>query len=173
VAADDAYAEYVEDPEYPNSLEYLNGDRLLVVMRTFSKIYGLAGLRIGYGVASAAIVAALDRVRQPFNVNSLAQVAAMAALDDDEHVARSRRTNGDGKRFLAAAFDRLRLPYAPSEANFILVRVGDGIRVYEALLEKGVIVRPMQAYGFPEHVRVTIGTPEENRRFLTALEELR
>lgn len=172
IVTDEAYAEYVEDPEYPASLAYVNGGRLLVVLRTFSKIYGLAGLRIGYGIASAEVVAALDRVRQPFNVNSLAQAAALAALDDDEHVAASRRANREGKRFLAVEFERLGLSFVPTEANFILVRVGEGASVYEKLLSQGVIVRPMSGYGFPEHVRVTVGTAGENRRFVSALENV-
>jgi histidinol-phosphate aminotransferase len=171
VVADDAYAEYVEDPDYPRTIDYLRPDRLLVTMRTFSKIYGLAGLRIGYGIGPAEIIAAIERVRQPFNVNSLAQAGALAALDDEEHVERSRRTNREGLDFLAAAFARLGLDYVPSHANFVLVRVGNGGAVYEALLRQGVIVRPVAGYGFPEHVRVTVGTPSENERFVAALEK--
>ncbi len=172
IVADEAYAEYVEDPEYPDSLRYHSPDRLLVTLRTFSKIYGLAGLRIGYGVTSAEIAAAVERVRQPFNVNALAQAAAIAALEDDEHVERSRRANREGKRFLAEAFARLRLDPVPTEANFVLVRVGGGKDVTERLLRLGVIVRPVDGYGFPDHVRVTIGTPEENRRLVAALEQV-
>jgi histidinol-phosphate aminotransferase len=171
IVADDAYAEYVEDPEYPQTLECHKPDRLLVALRTFSKIYGLAGLRIGYGVGPAEVIAALERIRQPFNVNSLAQTAALAALDDEEHVERSRRTNREGMRYLEREFERLGLAYVPSQANFILVRVGDGTAVYEKLLRQGVIVRPMAGYAFPEHVRVTVGTAEENRRFVDALEK--
>jgi histidinol-phosphate aminotransferase len=171
VVADDAYAEYVVDPEYPRAMEYVKPDRLLVTLRTFSKIYGLAGLRIGYGIGPAELVTALERIRQPFNVNALAQVAALAALDDDEHVERSRRTNRDGMAFLEREFARLNLPYVPSQANFVLVRVGNGGEVYERLLRRGVIVRPVGGYGFPDHARVTVGTEEENRRFIGALEE--
>jgi histidinol-phosphate aminotransferase len=170
IVADDAYAEYVEDPEYPRTLECHKPDRLLVTLRTFSKIYGLAGLRIGYGVGPAEVIAALERIRQPFNVNSLAQTAALAALDDEEHVERSRRTNREGMRYLEHEFERLGVAYVPSQANFILVRVGDGAAVYEKLLRQGVIVRPMAGYAFPEHVRVTVGTAEENERFVAALE---
>ena len=170
VVADDAYAEYVSDPEYPRTLDYLRPDRLLITLRTFSKIYGLAGLRIGYGIGPAELVAALERIRQPFNVNVLGQVAALAALDDDEHVERSRRTNREGMLFLEREFTRLGLAYVPSQANFVLVRVGAGGEVYERLLRRAVIVRPMGGYGFPEHVRVTVGTAEENRRFVDALE---
>jgi histidinol-phosphate aminotransferase len=170
VVADDAYAEYVSDPEYPRTLEYLRPDRWLITLRTFSKIYGLAGLRIGYGIGPAELVAALERIRQPFNVSALAQVAALAALDDEEHVERSRRVNRDGLAFLEREFTRLGLAFVPSQANFVLVRVGDGGGVYERLLRRGVIVRPVAGYGFPEHVRVTVGTAEENRRFVDALE---
>ncbi|MGH7822478.1 MAG: histidinol-phosphate transaminase [Candidatus Binatia bacterium] len=172
VVCDEAYFEYVEDPEYPDSLRYQEPGRLLVTVRTFSKIYGLAGLRIGYGVASAELIAAIDRIRQPFNVNSLAQAAAIAALDDDEHVERSRRANSEGKRLLGSELDRMGVAHVLTEANFILVRVGAGARVSEALLHEGVIVRPMGGYGFPEHVRVTIGTEAENRRFLEALRDV-
>jgi histidinol-phosphate aminotransferase len=170
VVADDAYAEYVSDPEYPRTLDYLRPDRLLITLRTFSKIYGLAGLRIGYGIGPTELVAALERIRQPFNVNVLGQVAALAALDDDEHVERSRRANREGMLFLERELTRLGLAYVPSQANFVLVRVGAGGEVYERLLRRAVIVRPMGGYGFPEHVRVTVGTAEENRRFVDALE---
>jgi len=170
VVADDAYAEYVTDPDYPRTLDYLKPDRLLVTLRTFSKIYGLAGLRIGYGVGPAELVAALERIRQPFNVNVLAQVAALAALDDDDHVERSRHANREGMLFLEREFTRRGLAYVPSQANFVLVRVGAGAEICERLLRRAVIVRPMGGYGFPEHVRVTVGTAEENRRFVDALE---
>jgi len=172
VVADDAYAEYVVDPEYPRTLDYVGADRLIVTLRTFSKIYGLAGLRIGYGIGPAEVIAALERIRQPFNVNSLAQIGALAALEDQEHVERSRRTNREGMQFLDDAFSRMGLARVPSQANFVLVHVGDGAKVYEGLLRQGVIVRPMTGYGFPQHVRVTVGTAEENRRFVTALERV-
>ena len=171
IVADDAYAEYVEDPEYPRTLEYHKPDRLLVTLRTFSKIYGLAGLRIGYGIGPVEVIAALERIRQQFNVNSLAQTAALAALDDEEHVERSRRTNREGMRYLEHEFERLGLAYVPSQANFILVRAGDGAAVYEKLLRLGVIVRPVAGYGYPEHLRVAVGTADENRRFVDALEK--
>ena len=169
VVADDAYAEYVEDPEYPDTIRE-RGDRVPVLsLRTFSKLYGLAGLRIGYGVAAAPVIDALDRIRQPFNVNALALAGARAALDDEEHVRRTLAANRAGMAFLVEAFRALGLAHVPSAANFVLVRVGDGARVYEALLRRGVIVRPMAVYGFPEHVRVTVGTEAENARFVAAL----
>ena len=170
VVADDAYAEYVEDPEYPDTIRERGDGRVPVLsLRTFSKLYGLAGLRIGYGVAPAPVIDALERIRQPFNVNALALAGALAALDDEEHVRRTLATNRAGMVFLVDAFRALGLAHVPSAANFVLVRVGDGARVYEALLRRGVIVRPMAVYGFPEHVRVTIGTEAENARFSTAL----
>jgi histidinol-phosphate aminotransferase len=143
-----------------------------MTLRTFSKIYGLAGLRIGFGVAHPEIIEVMNRVRQPFNVSSLAQVAALAALDDDEHVARTRQCNRDGMAMLRAACTRLGIEYVPSWANFLMVHVGNGARTYEALLREGVIVRPMSVYGFPDHIRVTVGTAAENERFVNALEHI-
>ena len=170
VVADDAYAEYVEDPEYPDTIRARgDGSVAVVTLRTFSKLYGLAGLRIGYGVGPAALIDAVMRIRQPFNVNMLALVGALAALDDTEHVRRTLAANREGMAYLVAAFRRLGLEHVPSAANFVLVRVGDGARVYEALLRRGVIVRPMDGYGFPEHVRITVGTPGENERLADAL----
>jgi len=169
VVADEAYAEYVEDPEYPDTIRE-RGDRVPVLsLRTFSKLYGLAGLRIGYGVAAAPVIDALDRIRQPFNVNALALAGARAALDDEEHVRRTLAANRAGMAFLVEACRALGLAHVPSAANFVLVRVGDGARVYEALLRRGVIVRPVAVYGFPGHVRVTVGTEAENARFVAAL----
>jgi histidinol-phosphate aminotransferase len=173
VVADDAYADYVEDPEYPDTVaERGDGSVPVVTLRTFSKLYGLAGLRIGYAVAPGAVIEAMQRIRQPFNVNALALVGALAALDDQEHVRRTLEVNHQGMRMLSTAFDRLSLPFVPSAANFILVRVGQGLTVYERLLQRGVIVRPMDGYGLPEYLRVTIGLPEENRRFVEALESV-
>ncbi len=153
VVADDAYAEYVDDDDYPDTIRVRGDGKVPVVtLRTFSKLYGLAGLRVGYAVAPPAVIDVLGRVRQPFSVNSLAQVAACAALDDDDHVRRTLATNRAGMAYLTAAFDRLGLAHVPSAANFILVHVGDGGAVYQALLRRGVIVRPMDVYGFPAHV---------------------
>jgi histidinol-phosphate aminotransferase len=170
VVADEAYAEYVDDPAYPAAMGWRRDPTVSVVaMRTFSKLYGLAGLRVGYAVGPAALIEALDRVRQPFNVNALALVGAAAALDDEEHVRRTLEGNRAGRSFLGEAVGRLGCAHVPSAANFLLVHVGDGGRVYEALLRRGVIVRAMGGYGFPEHIRVTVGLPEENRRFVDAL----
>lgn len=169
VVLDEAYFEYVTEQEYPDGLRRIGRFPNLVVARTFSKIYGLAGLRIGYGVSHPDIADLLNRVRQPFNVNSLAQIAAIAALEDHEHVARSCDVNAVGMKQLTDAFTRMGLEYIPSAANFVCVEVGDGAHVYEALLREGVIVRPVANYGMPKHLRVTVGLPEENERFLKAL----
>ncbi|MCW5891951.1 MAG: histidinol-phosphate transaminase [bacterium] len=170
VVADDAYADYVEDPDYPDTIGSRGGEVPVITLRTFSKLYGLAGLRIGYAVAPGAVIEAIQRVRQPFNVNALALVAAEAALADVAHVERTLQVNREGMAFLTEAFRRLDVQWVPSVANFILVRVGQGMGVYDALLRRGVITRPMDGYGFPEHLRVTIGLPEENQRFVEALE---
>ena len=169
IVMDEAYFEFVDDPEYPDSLAAQGKGRPLITLRTFSKIYGLAGLRIGFGVADPVLIEVMNRVRQPFNVSSLAQVAVLAALDDTEHVERTRRCNREGMAYLRTQCERLGLECVPSWANFVLVGVGNGVRVYEALLREGVIVRPMSVYGFPEHVRITVGTAAENERCIAAL----
>ena len=172
IVADEAYFEFVRDPEYPNSLEDHDGRRLIVTMRTFSKIFWLAGLRAGYAVANPGIVRLLNNVRQPFNVTSLAQVAVLAAMEDRAHIERTLEVNAQGMTYLEGEFRRLGIPFVPSHANFILTEVGDGRAVYDALLRKGVIVRPMDGYGYPRHVRISVGLPEENRRLVEALEQV-
>ena len=169
---DEAYFEYVRDPNYPDSLGYHDKDRAILTLRTFSKLYGLAGLRIGYGVASKDLISLMQRVRQPFNVNAPAQWAALAALDDGDHVRCSLEANREGLGYLQGEFQRLGLEFVPSQANFILVRVGRGQEVFKQLLRQGVIVRPTAGYRFPEHVRVTVGTMAENRKFIEALEKV-
>jgi len=166
---DEAYFEYVQEPDYPDSLRYHDEERALLTLRTFSKLYGLAGLRIGYGVGPKSLVSMMQRVRQPFNVNAAAQWGALAALEDDDHVRRSLATNREGLQYLANELRQRGLEFVPSCANFILVRVGNGQEVFKKLLAQGVIVRPMGGYEFPDHVRVTVGTMEENRRFIGAL----
>jgi histidinol-phosphate aminotransferase len=173
VAFDEAYFEYVERNDYPNTLKYVKEGRNVVVLRTFSKIYGLAGLRIGYGIADKKIVDLMNRVRQPFNCNSLAQAAARASLKDRGHVIRSQKTNSEGKKYLYSALKESGIDYVPTEGNFILINLNQpGYEVYQALLHKGVIVRPVAGYGFPNSIRVTIGTMEQNRRFVKALKEV-
>ena len=138
-------------------------------MRTFSKIYGLAGLRLGYGIGHPDLIAELEKVRQPFNINAVAQAGALAALDDTAHADKTRRLNARGLKFYARAFRKLGLEFIPSSANFILVRVGEGQRVFNEMQKLGVIVRPMGGYQLPEWVRISIGTPKENKRCLEAL----
>lgn len=170
VVLDEAYFEYVGAADYPDGVSLLGRYPNLVVTRTFSKIYGLAGLRLGYGVSSEGIADLFNRVRQPFNVNSLAQSAGVAALEDSVHLARSREVNDAGLRELTHAFAELGLTYIPSVGNFISVRVGgNAARIYDALLREGVIVRPVANYGMPEYLRVTVGLPAENARFVAAL----
>jgi len=169
---DEAYFEYVQDSGYPDSLEYQRADRPMLTLRTFSKLYGLAGLRIGYGIGPEQIIAMMERVRQPFNVNAPAQWAALAALDDIEHVRRSLAVNREGRGFLGDEFKKLGLEFVPSHGNFILVRVGNGQQVFKQLLSQAVIVRPMGGYQFPEHVRVTVGTMDENRKLIEALQRV-
>jgi histidinol-phosphate aminotransferase len=169
IIADEAYFEYVEDPEYPNSLSYHRSGKAILTCRTFSKLYGLAGLRIGYGVGSKEAIGLMQRVRQPFNVNAPAQWAALAALEDNNHVCKTLEVNREGMKYLRKEIARLGLEQVPSQANFILMRVGNGQEVFQQLLVQGVIVRPMAVYEFPEYIRVTVGTMEENRRFIEAL----
>lgn len=172
LAMDEAYLEFLEDPldllpiirsgEMPNVL----------LMRTFSKIYGLAGLRLGYGIGTPEVVAALEKIRQPFNINSVAQAGALAALDDEAHMSRTKTNNTAGLRLYAEAFRQMKLEFVPSAANFILVRVGKGQEVFNALQKLGVIVRPMGGYKLPEWIRISVGTPSENTRCLAALRKV-
>ncbi len=169
VVFDEAYYEYVRDVEYPESLRYVRDGRPVVVLRTFSKIYGLAGLRVGYGITTSEIASYVNRVRPPFNVNSLAQEAAQAALLDDEHVAKSRAMNEAEMNFLEEGLTNLGFTTIPTQANFIYFDVGmDGAVLYDALLREGVIVRHIRG----SMIRVTIGQPTENRRLLEALEHV-
>jgi histidinol-phosphate aminotransferase len=169
VVLDEAYNEYLEPAERVETVPWIAKYPRLIVSRTFSKAYGLAALRVGYGVMDAAVADMLNRVRQPFNVNALAQAAAVAALADVAYVEESRVLNRKGLAQLAHGFEQLGLRYVPSHANFVLVHVGDGAKVNQALLMQGVIVRPVANYGLPAWLRVTVGLPEENARFLGAL----
>jgi histidinol-phosphate aminotransferase len=170
VVIDEAYGEYLPAEHQSPSLAWIEDHPNLVITRTLSKAYGLAGLRIGFAVAASEIADIMNRVRQPFNVNHLALVAAVAALDDEAFIRRSREMNAAGLQRLEEGFRQLGLEYIPSFGNFITVRVGDAKRVYAELLAKGVIVRPIAGYGMPEHLRVTVGLPAHNARFLEALE---
>lgn len=167
---DEAYWEFLPEGERPRSLDWVREGRRCFVLRTFSKIYGLAGLRVGYGVGPPELVGLLDRLRAPFNVNALAQVAAAAALEDRAHVTRTIAGTAEGRAALAAGLTALGFRPVPSVTNFLLVDVlRDGAAVAEALLRRGVIVRPMGAYGLPTHLRITVGTAAENARALEAL----
>jgi histidinol-phosphate aminotransferase len=169
IVFDEAYFEYVRSEQFPDSMSYVKQGRNVIVLRTFSKIYGLAGLRIGYGVATAEIINFLNRIRPPFNANSLAQCAALAALGDDEHVAQSRMANEAGLGQMIKGLTELGLVPVPSEANFVYVDIGrDGRAVFETLLREGVIVRHIEG----RMIRVTIGLEEENREFLAALKRV-
>ena len=172
VVLDEAYHEYARNVEgYPDGVSLLPDYPNLVVTRTFSKIYGLAALRVGYSVSSTEVAELMNRVRQPFNVNSVALAAAEAALKDDDYINESLRLNQEGMKVLEEGFDRLGLTYIRSIGNFVSFEVGSRAPdVYDALLNSGVVVRPIANYDMPNHLRVTVGLPEENERFLTALE---
>ena len=170
VVLDEAYIEYAEGGELPDGLEFLSAYPNLLVSRTFSKAYGLAALRVGYALSSAVVADVLNRVRQPFNVNSLALAAACAALQDTEYLAESRRLNDAGMHQLQEGFRELDLSWIPSRGNFIALDLGQlAAPVYQGLLREGVIVRPVANYGMPNHLRITIGLPVENTRLLEAL----
>ncbi len=173
VVIDEAYTEYVREADYPDATAWLDEYQNLVVTRTFSKIYGLAGLRIGYALSSPVVADLLNRVRQPFNANSLALAAAEAALDDREHVQRSIDMNSAGMRQLTAAFAEMGLTWIPSVGNFVCVRTGlPGQTLYEAMLRQGIILRPIGNYGLDDHIRITIGTTEQNTRVIEALKQV-
>jgi histidinol-phosphate aminotransferase len=171
IVLDEAYNEYLRPAQQCDTASWIAKHPNLIVSRTFSKAYGLAGLRVGYGLMEIAVADMLNRVRQPFNVNSVAQAAALAALGDTAYVEESARLNLAGLEQLMRGLDALGIGYVPSHGNFLLVRIGDAAMVYDRLLRKGVIVRPVANYGLPEHLRVTVGLEEENRRFLAALRE--
>ena len=173
VVLDEAYGEYVERDDYPEALSWLNEFPNLVITRTFSKIYGLAGLRVGYALSHPSLAELLNRVRQPFNVNSIAQAAAIAAVGDGEFVSRSREINREGLQTLSQGLSGLGFTVVPSIGNFVLVDIGQpAIPYYEALLRHGIIVRPVANYGLPNHLRITVGMPEQNQRLLAAIEEI-
>jgi len=169
VVLDEAYDEYLDEADQSPAIGWVVSHPNLVVSRTFSKAYGLAALRVGYGVMDPSVADMLNRVRQPFNVNALAQAAAIAALADTDYVAESARLNRQGLERLEEGLATLGIATLPSHGNFILARVGDAARIYADLLRQGVIVRPVAGYGLPEWLRITVGLPAENERFLAAL----
>jgi histidinol-phosphate aminotransferase len=173
VVFDEAYFEFAQGPDFPDSLSFMKHGRKVVVLRTFSKAASLAGLRVGYAIADPDCVSLLNRIRQPFNINSLAQVAALAALEDDSHILECLRMNEAGRHFLCDEFAAMGVKYVPSRANFVLVDVGrSGTDIFQRLLKEGVIVRPMSSFGMETALRITIGTPEENRRLVKALKKV-
>lgn len=169
VVADEAYFEYVTAGDYPDAMSFFDGERPLAVLRTFSKMYSLAGLRVGYGAMPAALADAVNKVREPFNVNIVAQIAAYYSLDDEAEVRRRREENQEQKVYLYSCFDRLGVAYTPSETNFVYVHVSRPVEVFEALLKEGVIVRD---FGTGPALRVGIGTPEDTKRTVSAFESV-
>jgi len=170
LAVDEAYFEFARRTDFPDAIAWLARRPGTLVMRTFSKIYGLAGLRIGYGIGDPELVGYLERARRPFHVTRLAEAAAFAALDDTEHVERTQALNAEGIEYLTRELAELGIEVLPSDANFVLARSGSG--TYEALLREGIIVRPMQGFGLDDHIRVTVGLPEENERLVKTLRRL-
>jgi histidinol-phosphate aminotransferase len=170
VVLDEAYFEFLDNP--PDTLRYVREGRNVVVLRTFSKIHGLAGLRIGYGIARPELIEVMQKVREPFNVNSIGQVGALAALHDDEHQRETRRVVDEGRAFLERELAALNLPFIDGAGNFVLVNVGDGLAVFRAMVQRKVIVRAMKGYRLPEWIRITIGTMEQNRKCIAALRDV-
>jgi histidinol-phosphate aminotransferase len=170
VVFDEAYFEFLDNP--PDTLQYVREGRNIVVLRTFSKIHGLAGLRIGYGIARSGLIAVLDKTRQPFNVNSIAHAGALAALKDEAHQHETKRVVDQGRAYLQEQFAAMKLHFVPGAANFIMVNVGDGAAVFEKLLARKIIVRPLKGYQLPEWVRISVGTMEQNKQCIAALKEI-
>jgi histidinol-phosphate aminotransferase len=171
VMIDEAYWEFAERPDFPDSLAWVKRRPATLVLRTFSKIYGLAGLRVGYGIAGTELAEYLQRARHPFNVNRLAEAAAVAALDDTEHVKRTIEMVIEGRAYLTRELRAMGVEVVPSEANFLLARVGTD--VYDVLLKQGIIVRPLAGYGMADCVRITVGAPHENERLVKTLRRFR
>ena len=170
VVIDEAYVDYVRRTDFPDGLALVKQRPATVLLRTFSKIYGLAGLRVGYGISDPELIGYLDRARHPFNVNSLAEAAALAALDDEDHVRRTQETNAAGIEYLSRELARLGYAVWPSDANFILVKTGAGY--YDALLRRGIIVRPLGGFGLDDHIRISVGTPKENEQLVESLQAI-
>lgn len=167
---DEAYFEFLTDP--PDTLRYVREGRNVVVLRTFSKIHGLAGLRVGYGIAPRELIAVLQKTRQPFNVGSLAQIGALAALGDEAHQRETKRITDEGREYFHEQFAAMGVRFVPSVANFVMVNVGNGATVFQKLLTKRIIVRPLRGYNLPEWIRISVGTMEQNRQCIAALKEV-
>ncbi|MEZ0535693.1 histidinol-phosphate transaminase [Caldicellulosiruptoraceae bacterium PP1] len=173
VVIDQAYKEYIDDPSYPDAIEWLEHFENIIVLQTFSKIYGLASFRIGYAISSEEIIEKLNRVRPPFNVNSLAQVAALAALDDTEYIANAKKLNKASLEYFYKKFEELNLPYIKSYGNFVMVDIKkNSVEIFKQLLQKGIIIRPGNIFGMDTFIRVTTGTMEENQYFIKELQKL-
>ena len=170
VVLDEAYFEFLDDP--PDTLRFVRKRRNVVVLRTFSKIHGLAGLRIGYAIAPSEIIEVLHKTRQPFNVNSIALAGALAALSDAEHLRDTKRVVDEGRAYLQEQFAEMRISFVPAAANFVMANVGDGCAVFEKLLQRKIIVRPLKGYGLPEWIRISVGTMEENKKLIAALTDV-
>lgn len=173
VVIDEAYYDYITEKEYPYSFKFLQEGKNVLILRTFSKIHGLAGLRVGYGISKPEIITALSKVRTPFNTNRIAQIAAIAALDDHTHIKRSRRVNETGKRYLYKELKKLKVFFLPTYANFVFVNFAtDSKEIFEALQQKRIITRMIKEYGFPNALRISIGTVAENKKLIKALTEI-
>lgn len=167
---DEAYYEFLDNP--PDTVRYVRENRNVVVLRTFSKIHGLAGLRIGYGIAPSALIEVLQKTREPFNLNSIGQVGALAALADEEHQRRTKETVDSGRAYMAGEFRRMGVQFVPGVGNFLMVNVGDGPRIFREMLTRKIIVRPLVGYGLNEWVRISIGTMEQNQQCISALNRI-
>ena len=173
VIVDEAYYEYIKSEDYPDVIEYIKNDYPIILLRTFSKAYALAGLRLGYAIASPEIIKPMSMVRDPFNVNRLAQEAARAAINDNEFLQKTIEINEKGKEYLYSELDKRDIGYVSTEANFILINMKmDSMRIFNKLLRKGIIIRPGKPLGYPEHIRVTVGLPEENKIFINSIDKL-
>jgi histidinol-phosphate aminotransferase len=170
VVFDEAYFEYVDRP--PDTLRFVRENRNVIVLRTFSKIMGLASLRVGYGIAPPELIKVLQKTRQPFNVNGIAQIGALAALEDDQHQQKTKSLTSEGREFLQGEFADMHLPFVPSAANFVLVKVGDGAAIFKKMLEHKIIVRALKGYRLPDWIRISIGTMEQNRKCISALRDV-
>jgi len=170
VVFDEAYFEFLDNP--PDTLRFVREGRNIVVLRTFSKIHGLAGLRIGYGIAGADLIEVLQKTRQPFNVNSIAHVGALAALNDDAHQRETKRVVDEGRAYLQEQFTEMKVRFVAGVANFVMVNVGDGAAVFERLLARKIIVRPLKGYNLPEWIRISVGTMEQNKKCIAALKDV-
>ena len=170
VVFDEAYFEYLDRP--PDTLRFVRADRNVITLRTFSKIQGLANLRIGYGIAPPELIQVLHKTRQPFNVSGLAQAAALAGLEDEVHLSETKRITDEGRDYLQKEFASMKLQFIPSVANFVLVNVGDGAKIFRALLERRIIVRALKGYDLAPWIRISVGTMEQNRRCIAALKEI-